>query len=100
MRLKGVVQTRRPFVRLTAAGPVAGLRHVLHAFTLLRAPGVRVYVLVPLLINVALFSAALAGTAGRGTSRITGGAPGPAKVATRMLVMSADPQGRGSNGLR
>ena len=32
-------------------------------------------------------SAALRGTAGRATSRITGGAPGPAKVATRTVVM-------------
>ena len=29
----------------------------------------------------------LGGTAGLGTSRITGGAPGPAKVATRTLAM-------------
>ena len=32
-------------------------------------------------------SAALAGTAGLGTCRMTGGAPGPSNVATRMLVI-------------
>src|SRR4030095_9016447 len=32
-----------------------------------------------------LISAALVGTSGHGTVRITGGAPGPSKVATRVL---------------
>ena len=40
--------------------------------------------------------AAFAGTCGRGTSRITGGAPGPAKVATRMPVMRRHFRGLGA----
>lgn len=43
------------------AGLMAGMRHVLRGFALLRAPGVRVYVLVPLTINVLLFALALSG---------------------------------------
>lgn len=42
-------------------GALAGLRHVLHGFALLREPGVRIYVILPLLINIVLFVAALAG---------------------------------------
>jgi hypothetical protein len=39
-------------------------------------------------------SAALAGTSGLCTSRMTGGAPGPSNVATRMLVMFRKPSER------
>ncbi|MCP5198393.1 MAG: sulfate transporter CysZ [Gammaproteobacteria bacterium] len=40
-------------------GFLGGLAHIWRGFGLLRAPGVRVYVVVPLLINVALFVVAL-----------------------------------------
>ncbi|MEQ8234401.1 MAG: sulfate transporter CysZ [Gammaproteobacteria bacterium] len=42
-------------------GALTGARHVLAGLRLLRAPGVRGYVILPLLINVALFAAALVG---------------------------------------
>src|SRR6516165_4757058 len=39
-----------------------------------------------------LISAAFRGTSGHGTRCITGGAPGPAKVATRIVFMTEDGQ--------
>ncbi|MEQ8659719.1 MAG: sulfate transporter CysZ [Gammaproteobacteria bacterium] len=42
-------------------GALTGARHVLAGFRLLRAPGVRMYVILPLIINVVLFAAALLG---------------------------------------
>ncbi|MGE0486533.1 MAG: sulfate transporter CysZ [Gammaproteobacteria bacterium] len=44
---------------VTRGGFLAGLAHIWRSFALLRAPGVRVYVLVPLLINVGVFVLAL-----------------------------------------
>lgn len=44
---------------ITRPGPVSGARHALAGFRLIRAPGVRRYVAVPLLINVVLFVVAL-----------------------------------------
>ena len=42
-------------------GFLTGAGHVLGAFALLRAPGVRAYVVVPLALNIALFIAAIVG---------------------------------------
>lgn len=42
-------------------GFITGVRHVGRAFALLRVPGVRRYVIVPLLLNVLLFALALVG---------------------------------------
>jgi len=43
------------------AGFFAGMRHVSRGFALLGAPGVRVFVIVPLAINIVLFALALYG---------------------------------------
>ena len=46
----------------SAGGFVAGVRHALRGFRLITAPGVRGFVVVPLLINISLFVLALIGT--------------------------------------
>lgn len=46
---------------MSDAGFVAGVRHALAGFRLITRPGVRAYVVVPLLINVVLFGLALYG---------------------------------------
>ncbi|MEX2482365.1 MAG: sulfate transporter CysZ [Gammaproteobacteria bacterium] len=48
-------------VTAVPAGFIAGMRHVSQGFALIRAPGVRVFVIIPLLINIALFALALFG---------------------------------------
>lgn len=47
--------------KLGGEGLIAGARHALRGFSLITAPGVRAYVIVPLMINIVLFIFALIG---------------------------------------
>lgn len=48
-----------PVQRSAASGVVVGARHLLHGFRLLRQPGVRTFVIIPLCINMAVFAGLL-----------------------------------------